>query len=68
MLAGLDRHLGGGAAVTPDDAMAWMMSDQGKSFMRQSSDSWYAAAIADGADPEEAKAQADQTIAAYLGG
>lgn len=67
MLAGLKRHLGGGAAVTPDEAMAWMMSDEGKSFMGQSSAAWCAADIAGGSDPDEAKAAGARTITAYTG-
>jgi uncharacterized protein YndB with AHSA1/START domain len=67
MLAGLDRHLGTGTSVNPEAAMTWMMSDDGKAFMRQSSDAWCAAAIAGGDDPNEAKAAATQTIAAYTG-
>ena len=67
MLAGLNRHLGGGAAVKPDEAMAWMMSDEGKSFMRQSSAAWCAADIAGGSDPDEANAAGARTIAAYTG-
>ena len=67
MLAGLDRHLGGGAAVKPDEAMAWMMSDEGKSFMGQSSAAWRAADIASGTDPDEATAAGARTIAAYTG-
>jgi uncharacterized protein YndB with AHSA1/START domain len=67
MLAGLDRHLESGASVNPEEGMAWMMSDEGKAFMRQSSDAWCAADIAGGAEPNGAKAAAVQTIAAYTG-
>jgi hypothetical protein len=65
---GLDRHVETGAPNDPQEGMAWMMSEQGKSFSRQSSDAWRDANISGGADPKAAKAQADQTTAAYTGG
>jgi uncharacterized protein YndB with AHSA1/START domain len=68
MLAGLDRHVCTGASVNSEEAMAWLTSDEGKSFVRHSSDAWYAAAIKSGDDPDEAKAGAAQTLAAYTGG
>ena len=64
---GLGRHLETGAPNDPKEGMAWMMSEEGKSFSRQSSDAWRAANIARGADSEAAKAQADRTTAAYTG-
>jgi uncharacterized protein YndB with AHSA1/START domain len=67
MLAGLDRHLGSGTGVNPDEAMAWMMSDQGKAFIRHSSDSWCAADIAGGTDPATANTAAAATVKAYTG-
>jgi uncharacterized protein YndB with AHSA1/START domain len=67
MLAGLDRHIGTGASVTPEQGMAWLMSDEGKAFVRQSSDAWEAAAIAGGDDPDVAKSGAAATLAAYTG-
>jgi uncharacterized protein YndB with AHSA1/START domain len=66
-LAGLDRHLVTGLANDSAEGMAWMMSDEGKSFSRQSSDAWAAASIAGGEDPAVAKAAAEQTTAAYTG-
>jgi uncharacterized protein YndB with AHSA1/START domain len=65
---GLDRHIESGGGQIAADGMAWMMSDEGKSFMRQCSEEWRRAAIAGGADPDAAKAAADQTTAAYTGG
>ena len=38
--------------------MAWMMSDEGKAFMRQSSDAWRAADIAGGSRSREAATNA----------
>ena len=64
---GLSRHIDTGAGKIAADGMAWMMSDEGKSFMRQSSEAWCRAAIAGGADPETAEAAADRTTAAYTG-
>jgi uncharacterized protein YndB with AHSA1/START domain len=70
-LLGLDQHLVKGDAasdaVRPEDAMAWMASDEGRTFMRRSSDGWRDAAIASGADPDAARAAASRTIAAYTG-
>jgi uncharacterized protein YndB with AHSA1/START domain len=65
---GLANHL-----AAPDEpldkaeAMAWMGSDDGKRFMKLSSDSWAAADIADGTDPATAEKQAAATYAAYTG-
>jgi hypothetical protein len=52
---------------SPDEGMKWMMSDEGKTFMRQSNEGWYRASVANGTDPEQAKAAADRCIAAYGG-
>ena len=66
-LMGLDRHVETGAANDPQEGMAWMMSEEGKSFSRRSSEAWRDADIAGGADPAAAKAAADRTTAAYTG-
>jgi uncharacterized protein YndB with AHSA1/START domain len=70
-LLGLDQHLVKGDAasdaVRPEDAMAWMASEEGRTFMKRSSDRWRDAAVAAGADPEAARAAAARTIAAYTG-
>jgi uncharacterized protein YndB with AHSA1/START domain len=58
---------GGGAAVDRAAAMTWMGSDEGKLFMRRSSESWCEAAIAGGDAPDVARAQAARTTAAYTG-
>ena len=44
-----------------------MMSDNGKSFVRESSDAWGAAAIAGGEDAAAAQAAVSRTTAAYTG-
>ncbi|HSM59198.1 MAG TPA: SRPBCC family protein [Longimicrobiales bacterium] len=66
-LAGLDRHLSDGAAVDPAEAAAWMASDQGKDFVRSSSEAWGRASIESGADAAEARAASERTTAAYTG-
>ena len=66
MLLGLAQHLApGNPAVKPEDAMAWMASPEGISFMSASADSWYEADVAFGTDPEQARLAADRTKAAY---
>jgi uncharacterized protein YndB with AHSA1/START domain len=66
MILGLERHLAGGMRST-EEGMQWMMSDEGKAFMRQSSSAWYHADVAGGEEPEAARAAADRTLAAYSG-
>jgi len=69
-LWGLANYLSApdGTAITPEEAMAWGATDDGKLFMRLSSDSWAAAAVAWGDDPVEAAARADRCYQAYTGG
>jgi uncharacterized protein YndB with AHSA1/START domain len=66
-LLGLDQHFSTGASVTPETGMAWLASDEGKQFIRQSSDSWRDANIAFGTDAELARQSARRTSAAYMG-
>jgi len=66
-LLGLGAHVETGASVDPRDAMAWLMSDNGKDFVRRSSDDWCRASIAAGTDPDAARAAAARTTAAYTG-
>ena len=63
---GLERHVGG-SMKSPGEGMQWMMSEEGKTFMRQSNEGWYRASVASGTDPGQAKAAADRCIAAYGG-
>jgi uncharacterized protein YndB with AHSA1/START domain len=65
MLLGLAGHLATGESVDQADAMAWMVSDDGRDFMTQSSERWYAASVAAGTDPAEARAAAERSTAAY---
>jgi uncharacterized protein YndB with AHSA1/START domain len=67
-LLGLGLHLqSGGEAVDPAEVEAWSTSEEGKSFIRMASDGWGAAAIADGDDPDAARAAAEQVRAFYTG-
>jgi uncharacterized protein YndB with AHSA1/START domain len=68
-LYGLERHLADPAAALDHEAVeAWTKSTDGKVFMRGSGEGWGAAHAASGEDAEEARAQAERTIAAYTGG
>lgn len=68
-LLGLARHLDApDTAVNPADAMAWLVSDEGKQFVRLSSQRWCDANIAAGAAADEARAARDRTTAAYTAG
>ena len=68
-LYGLAGHLADpDGAVKPEDAVAWMQSEDGKRFMRLSADAWTEAYVATGADPDTARGMADRGYAAYTGG
>ena len=65
---GLANHLSqGGETVDPQEAAAWMASEDGKLFMTLSSDRWREASVAAGTDAEAAKTAADRCLAAYTG-
>jgi uncharacterized protein YndB with AHSA1/START domain len=66
-LMGLARHLATGATVDRDKAAAWPASDEGKDFIRRSSEDWCRASIAAGADGAAARAAAARTTAFYGG-
>lgn len=66
-LMGLALHIETGAANPPEESEAWMASDDGKGFVRASSDSWREAVIADGAEAEWAHAAAERTRKFYTG-
>lgn len=66
-LVGLARHLATGAAVDPQEGMAWVGSEEGRRFVTLSSDGWYEAFVAAGEDPASARGKADRTTAAYTG-
>lgn len=66
-LYGLHLHVVTGGGMSPEEGLRWLASDEGKAFVRASSDGWRDAAIAAGAPEAEAHAQGAQTTAAYTG-
>jgi uncharacterized protein YndB with AHSA1/START domain len=67
-LHGLKQHLANPeVAIDPAAFEAWTLSTQGKAFIRKCGEAWGEAHIASGANPEEARAQAERTIAFYTG-
>lgn len=66
-LYGLGLHLATGADNDPTASMAWLVSDEGKSFCRTSAAAWGQAHIAAGTAPEVALAAAARNAAAYTG-
>ena len=66
-LLGLALYLAGGAAFERSEAMAWSASDEGKAYMRASSEAWGEASIRAGTPAEAAKAAAARTSAFYCG-
>ncbi len=67
-LYGLERHLLDPAAPRDQKAIdVWVASSEGKAFMRASGEAWGEAHAASGENPDEARAKAERTIAAYTG-
>jgi uncharacterized protein YndB with AHSA1/START domain len=66
-LFGLDQHLATNATMHLAAAAAWAVSDEGKDFMRRSSERWGAASIASGIPADAARAAAARTTAFYTG-
>ena len=64
-LMGLARYLASGLAADGGEAAEWVASAEGLRFMALSGERWRAADVAGGADPADAQAAADRTIAAY---
>ncbi|BCJ40275.1 activator of HSP90 ATPase [Actinoplanes ianthinogenes] len=63
---GLANHLAHpDAPIDKDQAMAWMLSADGRQFMKLSSDAWAAADLALGTDPDDVTRRAAATYAAY---
>ncbi|MEU5154592.1 SRPBCC family protein [Glycomyces sp. NPDC021274] len=52
-------------SLDPDEWEQWMTSPEGADYARRLGDAWGAAAIADGDDPDEAKAAVDAVVAFY---
>jgi uncharacterized protein YndB with AHSA1/START domain len=66
---GLAQHLRDASfAMDPATADTWLLSTEGRAFVRGSGDGWCAAHVASGADPEEARAQVERTITFYTAG
>lgn len=65
-LLGLQQHLATGADVPPE-AREWGESEQARRFMELSGRLWGRAHAAAGADPKEAEASAERTVAFYTG-
>ncbi len=66
ILLGLALYVGGAQdGVTPEEAAAWMASEEGVRFSRASADAWAAAHVADGADTDDAVRAAAATVALY---
>jgi uncharacterized protein YndB with AHSA1/START domain len=66
-LYGLGKHVASAASIDPEQGMAWMVSEEGKRFIRLSSDDWCRADIAAGEAQAQARAAAARTLAAYTG-
>ena len=59
-LVGLAIHLSTGEALDPSFGQQWTTSDDGRRFMHLSSEAWYEASVAGGADPASARQAADR--------
>lgn len=66
-LLGLDQLYDANPVVSPATAMTWLATDQGRAFLKESSEAWYEASVASGTEPTAARAAADRTYAAYTG-
>jgi uncharacterized protein YndB with AHSA1/START domain len=64
-LLGLARHLPGEESLSHANLTAWMTSPAGLAFVGASNDAWAQANIEGGADTEQARAGAEQTLAFY---
>jgi uncharacterized protein YndB with AHSA1/START domain len=66
-LLGLALHVEGGGALAPDEAQAWMASEEGRRFYALASERWAQASIAGGTDPVQARAAQERVTGAYTG-
>ncbi len=66
-LLGLDQYLSANATVSPETAEEWLSSEEGREFVRASSDSWGLASIKAGTSTDAAKEAAERTRAFYTG-
>jgi uncharacterized protein YndB with AHSA1/START domain len=67
MLLGLALHIATGEAIDPSFGQQWTTTEDGRRFLTLSAEEWYAAGVAFGVDPANARAMADRCLAAYLG-
>jgi uncharacterized protein YndB with AHSA1/START domain len=67
MLLGLTLHLASGESVDPAFGQQWLATEDGRRFLRLSSEDWYTANVGNGADAPTARALADRCLKAYLG-
>jgi hypothetical protein len=65
---GLGRHLSTGSSVDATEAASWLASQEGKDFVRGSSNQWSQASVAAGANESDAVGAANRTTAFYTGG
>lgn len=67
-MLGLALHLGAvEGSLAPEEAAAWAVTDEGKTFYRAAADAWAVAHVAAGADSETAQRAADATYGFYIG-
>ena len=66
-IMGLDLYLTTGTPNDPAEAMAWLGSEEGKEFVRRSSEGWGLASIAAGTPVAAATAAAERTTGFYTG-
>mgnify|MGYP001025086945 FL=1 len=67
-LLGLALHLGALAGqISPEDAAAWSLSDEGRAFTRAAADGWGDADVAAGAAPDVAARTAEASYGFYTG-
>jgi uncharacterized protein YndB with AHSA1/START domain len=66
-LLGLGRHVETGFSVDPKEAMAWLMSEEGKAVVTRSSEDWCQASIASGTPEAAAREAGARTTAFYTG-
>jgi len=67
-IMGLGRHLSTGSSVDPAEAASWLASEEGKDFVRRSSNGWCQASVSAGANEPDAVDAANRTTAFYIGG
>jgi uncharacterized protein YndB with AHSA1/START domain len=64
-LFGLGLYLESGQGMDPAEGALWAASPEGAQFMRLCADSWVAAAVAAGDEPEAARAAGERVLAFY---